>query len=288
MSNVAHFFDLNCLLKIEQSAWVVDKNKPNIPLLKISPSDFKIIKSGIYKNKGNKLQFNGQIFWLSDEMYNRIKLISLRNKTNISDLVISLQEFLNKKLIEEMDSDLNLNPILNQKNKMDDIYIICSQQTKRNFEKIISKIEEDLKLQGLVVKQFYFLNENFLNQNSDEVKFKEMRLLLQHAIGYKTDKDKFIDEELTKYDHINFYDSSITTFKVEKDINYLMEIIWNNTDKGLRDVIKEDLQDSQPILYVHKIESNEMNPISTKKVKMTLPRLAKTFESFKRINSSLL
>ena len=284
MSNIAHFFDLNCLLKLEQSAWVVDKNKPNIPLLKISPSDFKIIKSGIYKNKGNKLQFNGQTFWLSDEMYNKLKLISLRNRSNINDLVISLQEFLNKKLIDEMDLELKLNPVLSLKNKLDDIYIICSEQTKRNFEKIISKIEEELKSNGLVVKQFYYLNENFLNQNSDEVKFKEMRLLLQHSVGYKTDKDKFVDEELTKYDYINFYDNSITTFKVEKDINYLMEIIWNNTDKGLRDVIKEDLQDSCPTLYVHKIESNDFNPISTKKVKITLPRLVKTFESFTRIN----
>jgi len=283
MSNIAHFFDLNCLLKLEQSAWVVDKNKPNVPLLKISPSDFKIIKSGIFKNKGNKIEFNNQVFWLSDEMYNKLKLISLRNRTNISDLVISLQEFLNKNLIEEMDYNLNLDPILNQKNKLDDIYIICSQQTKRNFENIIQKIEEQLISNGIVIKQFYYLNENFLNQNSDEVKFKEMRLLLQHLIGYKTDKNKFINEELTKYDYVNFYDSSISTFKVEKDINEVMNFIWTNTDKGLKDVIKEDLQDSQPILFVHKIETNTLNPVSTKKVKITLPRLIKTFESFTKV-----
>jgi hypothetical protein len=284
MSNIAHFFDLNCLIDINQSAWIVDKNKPNIPLLKISSSDFKLIKSGIFKNKGNKIEFSGQTFWLSDEMFNRLKIISLKNKINISDLVVSLQEFLNRDLIQEMKYSLKLEPILNLRNKLDDIYIICSQQTKRIFEKVITKIEEELKSNGLVIKQFYYLNENFLNQNSDEVKFKEMRLLLQHSVGYKTDGDKFVDKEITKYDFINFYDNSITTFKVETGINQLMEIIWNNTDKGLRDVIKEDLQDLRPTIFVHKIEMNEFNPISTKKVKITLPKLIKTFESFKRFN----
>jgi|688.fasta_scaffold165130_3 hypothetical protein len=287
MSNIAHFFDLNCLIDISQSAWIVDKNKPNVPLLKISPSDFKLIKSGIFKSKGNKIEFSGQTFWLSDEMFNRLKIISLKNRINISDLVVSLQEFLNRDLIQEMKYSLKLDPILNLRNKLDDIYIICSQQTKRIFEKVISKIEEELKSNGIVIKQFYYLNENFLNQNSDEVKFKEMRLLLQHSIGYKTDSDKFVDEEITKYNFINFYDNSITTFKVETDINQLMDVIWNNTDKGLRDVIKEDLQDSQPTIFVHKIEMNEFNPISTKKVKITLPKLIKTFESFKRFNPYL-
>ena len=93
MSNVAHFFDLNCLIKINQQAWVVNKDNPNLPLYKIPPSEFRLIKSGIYAKKGNKIDFNGTTYYLPDELWNRLKIISSKNNINFSNFVISLQEF---------------------------------------------------------------------------------------------------------------------------------------------------------------------------------------------------
>ena len=117
MKSSAHFFDLNCLLNIPQQAWIVSKNNPNQPLYKISTSEFKLIKSGIYKKKGNKIEFNGSVYYLPDELWNRLKIISSKNNINFSDFVISLQEFLNKDLISSSKYELNLDPILTLKNK---------------------------------------------------------------------------------------------------------------------------------------------------------------------------
>jgi hypothetical protein len=41
------FIDLNVLLRVENQAWVVDKKNANMPIMKISKSDFNLIKSGI-------------------------------------------------------------------------------------------------------------------------------------------------------------------------------------------------------------------------------------------------
>jgi hypothetical protein len=287
MSNTAHFFDFNCLVEISQQAWIVDKSKPNIPLYKIPTSELKMIKSGIYQKKGNKMEFNGNTFYLSDELANKLKVIASKTRSNYSDFVISLQEFMNKSIVDEIDFKLNLTPLLDLRNKMDDIYIICSKQTQKTYDKIVNKILEESKESGLVIKRFYFLNENFLNQNDDDVKFKQMRLLLQHLIGYKTDMDKFVDVELEKYDTINFYDNNLDTMKVADSIVNLLEVVINNTEKGLKDVIKEDLEDATPILFVYKITDNQFNSKLSKKVKVNLPRLIKTFESFKRFNPFL-
>jgi hypothetical protein len=287
MSNIAHFFDFNCLVDINQQAWIIDKNKPNIPLFKIPISELKMMKSGIYLKKGNKMEFNGNTFYLSDELSNKLKVIASKTKSNYSDFVISLQEFMNKSIVDETEFKLNLKPLLELKNKMDDIYIICSKQTHKTYDKIVNQILEECKENGLVIKKFYFLNENFLNQNDDDVKFKQMRLILQHLIGYKTDGDKFTDVELEKYSLINFYDNNLDTIKVADNIVDLLEIIINNTDKGLKDVVKEDLQDETPLLCVYKINDNQFNPKLFKKVKVNLPRLIKTFESFKKINPFL-
>jgi hypothetical protein len=279
----SHFFDIDTLIKLENQAWVVDKNNPNIPIMKISKSDFNLIQSGIYRKQNNKIEFNGKVFWLPTELVNKLKIKAKTYKTEFSNLAISLQEFLNKDIIDEMDFELKLDTISQLKNKTDDIYIICSKQTKRNYQTLIDKLEEKLKEQGLKVKNFYFISDNFYNQNKDEVNFKKMRLLLQHLIGYKTDGNKFIDEEITRYDQVSFYDNNYDTLKISDGMNELLDIVLSNTDKGLKDVIKEDIIDYKPVLLVNKINDNHYNKIETKKVILSLSTLIKTFESFKKL-----
>ena len=280
MSNIAHFFDLSCLVNIPQNAWVVSKSNPNQPLYKISPSEFLLIKSGIYKNRGNKIDFNGVVYYLPDELWNKLKVISTKNRIDFSSFVISLQEFLNKDLIEALDYEIKLDQIMNLKNKVEDIYVICSKETKGLYEKIINEIVETLRTNGMIVKNFYYLNENFLNQNTDEVNYKKMRLLLQHSIGYRSDMNKFIDDEITKYDQINFYDKSIPFKTVSITVDQIFKSMMKNTDKGLMDVIKDDLKTHTPIIQINKIEDNQFNPIRTTKIELSLKHLITKFESF--------
>jgi hypothetical protein len=68
------FIDLNVLLEMDNQAWVVDKKNANTPIVKISKSDFNLIKSGIFKNQGNKVDFNGRTYYLPTELMNKIKI----------------------------------------------------------------------------------------------------------------------------------------------------------------------------------------------------------------------
>jgi hypothetical protein len=281
MSKTAHFFDLDCLMRGQQQAWIVDKTNPSSPLLKMSRSELRLAKSGIYKNKGNKLVFNGVTYYLSDEMWSRIKVLAIKSNINFSNLVISLQEFLNPDLIEEMKFDIDLNIILNLKNNVQDLYLVCSEYTKNTYTKIIDEIIGKLKEEGIVVTGFYFLNENFINQDSDQNQFKKIRLLLQHLLGYKSDDKKFVDTEITKYEIVHYYDESIHTLNIPLLANDVLQMMMNKTDKGLSDVIKDDMIDDTPVMYIHKVQNNEYNPIITKKIKLSLSNVVRKFESFK-------
>ena len=59
----AYFFDIDSILTVYNKVWIVDKSNPNIPLLRINQSDFNLIKSGVYKNQGNKINFAGNFYW---------------------------------------------------------------------------------------------------------------------------------------------------------------------------------------------------------------------------------
>ena len=276
------FIDLDALVKIENKAWIVDKNSPNIPLLKLSKSDFNLIKSGIYRSQNNKIEFNGVTYWLPSELINKLKIKAKISKIDFGNLAISLQEFLNKSIIDSLNFEVNSFLISKLKNTEDDIYIICSKQTKKNYQNITDKIEKEFLKAGLKIKNYYFISETFYNQKEDNIEFKKMRLLLQHLLGYKTEGDKFIDQEITKYNKIHYYDSNINTLKISDKINELLSFVLSNTDKGLANVIKEDVKDFRPTLYLNRVNDNEVNKIDNKKIILSLSTLIKTFESFRR------
>jgi hypothetical protein len=267
------FIDLDALVKIENKAWIVDKNSPNIPLLKLSKSDFNLIKSGIYRSQNNKIEFNGVTYWLPSELINKLKIKAKISKIDFGNLAISLQEFLNKSIIDSLDFEVNSFLISKLKNTEDDIYIICSKQTKKNYQNITDKIEKEFLKTGLKIKNYYFISETFYNQKEDNIEFKKMRLLLQHLLGYKTEGDKFIDEEITKYNKIHYYDSNINTLKISDKINELLSFVLSNTDKGLANVIKEDVKDFRPTLYLNRVNDNEVNKIDNKKIILSLSTL---------------
>lgn len=277
----AHFFDIDTILVVNSKVWIIDKTRPNLPIMKISQADFNLIKNGVYKSQGNSLDFGGHTYWLPTETFENLKIKAKNHKVDISNIAFSLQEFMNKELIENLEYDINIENILHLKNTDDDIYFICSRNNKSNYELMISKIEDKLKDNGLFIKKFYYISETFYNRKSDDISHKKVRLLLQHLIGLKTDGDKFTDEKLIQYSEIFFYDDEDNVIKLAKEANKVLTILLSNTDKSLKDIIKEDLKSSLKTLFVNHITGNKVNKLLTTKVDIQFSNLITVFEAFK-------
>ena len=190
-----------------------------------------------------------------------------------------MQEYMNPEIIETLDYDINIENLQHLKNTTDDIYFICSKNTKNNYEKIIKKIEEKLEKIGLIVKKYYFISDTFYNRDLDEVAHKKVRLLLQHLIGTKTEGDKFIEEELQKYDEIEFYEDDEKTISLAIDCNKLLQLLIDNSESSIKSNIK-DLLKSETILYVNFVSPNKVKRFSKTKVVVEYHNLIKTFERF--------
>lgn len=274
------FIDFDALVRVDNKVWIVNKKNANQPILKISKEDFNLIKNGIYKSQGNKVDFNGQTFWLPTDLWNNIKIKCKNYGINLSDIGISLQEFMNSEVIDNLDFEINKDFLNEFFNEIVDLFVICSKQVRERYTKIIDKLKEDLNQMGFKVRTFYFISDNFMNQNDDEIKFKKIRLLLQHLTGYKTEGDHFVDEEISKYSEIHYYDVNSQTLKLGDEINNTLEFLLSRTQDGLREVIKEDIQDFRPILWCHKINANQRNKTESKRVLLNISKIIKTFENF--------
>lgn len=275
-----HFFDLNSLITMNSKVWIVNTRTPNKPLIRISKSEFNLLRKGVYKKDNINFNIDGQSYWLSEELFNKIKIKSKNNNVNISELSFSMQEFMNKDIIENGDFTIHLENIRHLNNTQDDIYVICSKNSKRSYESLIEKLEEKLLDFGLKIKNFYFISETFYNRDRDDIVHKKVRLVLQHIIGLKTADTKFTEEEITKYDKVSLYDDDVNTIKLAKGVNDILQFLVKNSDDEVKEKVKEVLKMEECELIINQVTFNKVNTFITTKVELNLYKIVRTFENF--------
>lgn len=276
----AHFFDMDVLININNKVWIVNKTNPSIPILKISKHEFNLIKKGIYRKYNERIKMGNDSYWLSSDLINNIKIKCKNLKVDITELTFSLQEFMNPSIIDDLDFVVNIDNIQHLKNTNDDIYVICSKNVEKNYKKSIDKLTDEMSKLGLNIKKFYYLSETFYNRDKDEIVHKKVKLLLQHLIGIKTDKDKFIDETLLQYDRIYFYDTDLNSISLANDSIKMFEYILSNSDDLIKSKIKDIMNISDKVIIVNKVNNNKVNPFQTKENVIEWSNIKKTFESF--------
>jgi hypothetical protein len=191
-----------------------------------------------------------------------------------------MQEFMNSEVIKDIDYEINLDLFNSIKNTPDHIYFICSKNNKRNYELIIKKIEKKLHELGLGVKNYYFISETFYNRNLDDITFKKVKLLIQHSVGFKTEGDKFIDEEIEEYDEVHYYDEDLEATTLATTSNDFLKVILDNTEDSLKKQIQDSLKEVDNYIFINFVSPNKVNRVQTKKVLLQVSNVIKTFEGF--------
>ena len=275
----AHIFDISTLIQISGKVWIVSKKNPNTPILKIDQSDFNLIKKGVWKKTGTTLRISDTDYYIKNDLFESIKIKCKKMNLNITDLSFSMQEFMNPDIIKDLDIKIIKEHLVYLKNSPDDIYIICLKNTKLNIQPTIKKLEEYLMELGLSVKNYYFISETFYNRNEDKIAHKKIKVLLQHLIGLKTNNDQFTDEEVTQYDEVFFYEDDISTIKLTKISNDILKFLFDNSTDEIKEKINECLN-KDLILNLNEVTYNKVNPFKVDKIKLTINKVFKTFESF--------
>ncbi len=275
-----HIFDIDVLLTVNAKPWIIDKDNPNVPLLKISKSDYNLIKNGVYKKQNNILEYNGKSYWLPNNLFNRLKVMAKNKRININNIAISMQEFLNKEVIENVDFKVNFEAIKHLKNKNEDIYLICSTNTERNYKKMVEKLMDKLKEEGISIKKFYFINDSFYNANTEDIVFKKAIICLKHLVGYEIQNEQFIDTPINKYSKLEYYDDDFDTLKMVDEINSFLNMVLSKTDNGVKEVVKEDVRDDRAVFIAKKITSNKYNNYATNECKLSLNPIVRKFNNF--------
>lgn len=278
----AHFFDIDSIITINSKVWIVSRREPNTPIIKIHKHEFNLIKNGIYKNQKLKIRISDTDYYLNSKLYDTLKVLCVKNNIDISNISFSMQEFMNSDIINNNDFEIHKEHIQHIKNSKDDIYLLCSKNTKESYEHIIKKVENCFTELGLNIKNKYFLSETFYNRDRDNIRDTKIKILTQHLIGYKIDVNKFDDVNIERYDNIYFYDTDSKVIDDIKSINSNIRTLIENTfDENTINDIKSIIRNDEPNLISNLVTFNSVNLFIRDENPIIWQNIVKTFEGFK-------
>lgn len=276
----AHFFDIDTLINLDGKVWIVSKDNPNFPIIKIEKWEFNLIKSGLYKSQDSSLKMDGLNYWLPNRLLNDLKIKCKIKNINISNLAFSMQEFLNPNISSNIDWKILEHNFKHLKNKTDDIYIICSKMDRKSYFKIIEKLKFKLEKLGLKIKNFYYISETFYNSDSDPISYEKVKLMVQHFLGLKTHKGKFINENIESYEQIYYYDVELKSIELAKNINSVLLKLMGRSDMYIKNIIKNTLRKDPKFLHIRYITNNMENLFQEDIVQVGFGNINNKFEGY--------
>ena len=273
------FFDLDdCLWENDYEVWIIDKNNPKKPVLILDPIEFALIKKGQYRKDKVQLDYNGQKFWISEELSQRIQK---RARTeNMERFGISLMSMVDRELLNKSKLTILTRNIEHLSNdKFTDIGLLTARSNQRNNSDLLNKLRLELKDIGIDIKKIYFVGKSV---NIGQNYISKIVILLEHLIGFKIKNGQFVSLKQDWYPRVSFYDDDPQNINYANDIQKFFDEILRKTDDEIHSIIMERLDATKMILKNYLVTTNETNKFVESSVELKKPTRFPIRESIKK------
>lgn len=286
------FFDLdNTLWYIKSDVWVIDKNKPSVPILKISPIEFALIKSGIYVKDDILIEYNGDSYFISKDMLERIER-KIKN-IKLNNIGISYSEFFDDNILNKKEVQVLLDNIKHLIGKNIEIGVLTARSDRKKHSNLLNKLRLKLKEYGLEIDKIYFVSESIRSIGyQDKVVYDKNKVLLSHLVGLTIEDNHFVPIKKDSYNKIYFYDDVKSNFMNVNNLQDYFDFLVRNSDDECVEFINNRLENNNLILINNLITNNEINPFETTTIKLSSPikfplkvsdnKLTIKFENFRK------
>lgn len=257
---IAHAFDLD---STDWSAnamwWVVDKECPDKPIIKVSADEGRLIMQGFYKKQNLAIKYNGQDGWLSPGVSDRIQR---KRKLPLSQIGLSMREFYTEMdplskahKIAETVKAVKLSP------EHDHLIVLLTNfpgdnkallaELRSELEKLPDGVTITIRLQCNAGRQLTTLTAAASLKHTVEV--------LELVVGLTVAKDRFVPVEATKCDLVKFYTDDSAMIESLKGANTLFRSFVSRTDATLKDEVRKNLVDSPGVIRIMQFTTNLLN-----------------------------
>jgi len=269
-NEIIHWFDLDGTLWNTNSMWwIVDKNTPAGPLLKVSQYEGNLILSGFYKPDGYRINYNGMEGWLSKETWVKIQRVK---KIKVENLGVSFREYQDDVLIEKQAEGLivHIHRIKHLEGTKDVVNLLTARANKNAHTLLVDKLHKDLASLDIKINEAYFVNDPTVFSMHGSTPEKKMVCILEKIVGHKIDEYAFTTVLVDRYDESHFYDDEDKNIEACQIINKYLAEYLDNTLPWLRQQIVEQIHTRKPKLFLNIVNTNELNPFDTEEIEIKI------------------
>ena len=269
MNKILHLFDLDgTLWSVKNNAWIIKKDTPNKPILKLAQGELTLILSGVYLNDEIDINYNGKKYWISEKLFKKIKKI----KPNIEkdDLGLSFYEHIDSKYFDNLKIyKENIRHLINVDNV--DVGILSARFSHEKDRHLLMSLKKELNDIGINIDKFYYVGDYFLPNVNMNINVRKANILLEHIVGFHIEKDKFVPIIQDLYEEVHFYDDEPHNIFVANDIQEMLDDYLKNTEDEVFRKIIHNIKTNKPTLYNNLITNNSLNRFKTTKVILNEP-----------------
>jgi hypothetical protein len=265
-----HFFDLDhTLWRMDFHAWVIDKEKPHRPIIKITAHELTMIQSGVYKKDNLPIKYNDEIYFISQVLMDKIQK---KRKIPLENLGLSLIEMKSKDYIENAPLKILLNNIRHLAGQKETkIVLLTGRPRQALHDKVLNHLRLALRDIGLSFYKIYFVGQKFHSEPADIISLRKCEVLLEHLIGLKIKEGKFVSIQQDAFEKVYFYDDMLQNIYEANNIQTIFDEIFRKTEDELAlKIINKRLQENL-YLVTNLVGSNELNRFQTTVVKLITP-----------------
>jgi len=265
------FFDLdNTLWYVKSNAWVILKDKPSKPLMKIGNLEFTLIKNGVYIPDGNIIEFNNEKYHVSNDFVERLQ--RRKKGVKLRDVGISYAEYFDEDILNKKEVTFLLDNIKHLIGTDVELGLLTARTDRSKHAGLLNKLRVKIEEYGFEISKIYFVEDRlkFIG-STDKVAYDKNKILLEHLIGLEIQDDKFIPMKKDAYNRVYFYDDVKQNFLTVNSMQEYFQHLMLNSEDEVVDYIKNRLKTQTLLLMNNLITNNEVNPFETKIIKLREP-----------------
>lgn len=274
-----HMFDLDgTLWDISSMAWLVDKEKPHIPILKLTSQELHLIQNGMYKKDNLLIDYNDHQYWISKEIYDRInkkKTILDLNRLGVSFVEFYSDEYINNNKIKFLMSNIRH---LTGTNAL--ICILTGRPNRERHADLLNELRLQLKSLGLELFKIYFVSDYLHMRYEERISLNKLDILMEHLIGMKIENNKFVPLKQDTFNRVFFYDDEIRNIQYANDIQTFLERVMRNSDDEMFHLALNRIKNNEIKLINNLVTGNEINKFHTTEVIIKEPNRYPLYEKF--------
>jgi len=269
IQSTINFFDLDGVLwETNSKIWIIDKENPVKPIIRLDKSESTNILMGIYFKDDLKIEYNGEEYFISQDIMNKIQR---KKKLSIERLGLSWIEFYDSKYINNTKIKYLLNNIKHLRNENNYICILTGRAYQDRHAKILNSLRLSLLDIGIDIYKIYFVSKRFHFKHTEEISLNKSHILLEHMIGLKIEDGKFVPKKQDWYSEVHFYDDNKMNIDYANDIQVLFDRIMKKTDDELFTTIIDRVENNPIKLVTHLVTGNSVNRFSSSELYLTEP-----------------